>query len=346
MFNSKGLKALIEKAQLTQDTAAEAIGISSAALRSYLKDTQPHIDSLMKIADYFAVPLDFLMSRCSEEQAKAILDNYSEHFMELRRASYESYLKGRRKQLISCTTKQSAVEEPYPYNLAAAINGKPVDFVLSPENIKGLEWAISTLTEREQYVITSYYKEGKNFEDIGETYCVTRERIRQLLAKAVRKLSSPHRKNAVFEGWHSFEEIDRYADTVLKDREEKLKEAEKDLSEREKHLNEKENAVNELIDSLRIQGHIDATKAALAALSGNTVSPSLSRPIEEMDLSTRAYTCISRAGLKTIKDVIIKLETDVDGFKTIRNLGKKSYEEILYKLNEMFRTTIYTDRYL
>ena len=52
-------------------------------------------------------------------------------------------------------------------------------------------------------------------------------------------------------------------------------------------------------------------------------------PIEEMDLSVRSYNCLKRAGLNTIQDLLKKSKSDM--FK-VRNLGAKSVEEVINKL--------------
>ena len=52
-------------------------------------------------------------------------------------------------------------------------------------------------------------------------------------------------------------------------------------------------------------------------------------PIEEMDLSVRSYNCLKRAGINTIQDLLKKSKSDM--FK-VRNLGAKSVEEVINKL--------------
>ncbi len=55
-------------------------------------------------------------------------------------------------------------------------------------------------------------------------------------------------------------------------------------------------------------------------------------PIEELDLSARAYNCLRRSGLNTVGDLISKTESEM---MKVRNLGKKSLEEVKKKLAEM-----------
>lgn len=54
--------------------------------------------------------------------------------------------------------------------------------------------------------------------------------------------------------------------------------------------------------------------------------------IEELDLSRRAYSCLKRAGITTVGDIISKTE---DEMMKVRNLGRKSLEEVVHKLHEL-----------
>ena len=51
--------------------------------------------------------------------------------------------------------------------------------------------------------------------------------------------------------------------------------------------------------------------------------------IEDMDLSVRSYNCLKRANIHTIDDLTKKTEDDM---LKVRNLGKKSLDEVIYKL--------------
>lgn len=52
-------------------------------------------------------------------------------------------------------------------------------------------------------------------------------------------------------------------------------------------------------------------------------------PIDDLELSVRAYNCLKRAQINTIADLLDKSEEDLE---KVRNLGKKSIEEIIEKL--------------
>lgn len=55
----------------------------------------------------------------------------------------------------------------------------------------------------------------------------------------------------------------------------------------------------------------------------------LEMSIEEMDLSVRSYNCLKRANIHTVEDLIKKTEDDM---LKVRNLGRKSLDEVINKL--------------
>lgn len=58
----------------------------------------------------------------------------------------------------------------------------------------------------------------------------------------------------------------------------------------------------------------------------------LEMTIEELDLSVRSFNCLKRAGINTVEDLIMKSEEDM---MKVRNLGRKSLEEVIYKLSTL-----------
>ncbi len=57
----------------------------------------------------------------------------------------------------------------------------------------------------------------------------------------------------------------------------------------------------------------------------------LEMPIEDMDLSVRSQNCLKRANINTVEDLIRKSKSDM---LKIKNLGLKSIEEVVAKLEE------------
>ncbi|MGD0115047.1 MAG: DNA-directed RNA polymerase subunit alpha [Dehalococcoidia bacterium] len=66
---------------------------------------------------------------------------------------------------------------------------------------------------------------------------------------------------------------------------------------------------------------------------GAALSPDrYNTPIEQLNLSVRAYNCLKRSGLMTVGQVLEKSEDDL---LALRNFGRKSYDELRAKLIEL-----------
>jgi DNA-directed RNA polymerase subunit alpha len=57
-------------------------------------------------------------------------------------------------------------------------------------------------------------------------------------------------------------------------------------------------------------------------------------PIEDLDLSMRAYNCLKRAGITRVGEVLAKLAKGQNEILAIRNFGQKSLDELLERLQE------------
>lgn len=335
-WNPEPLNTLIKAAGMSSEAAAQNLGISLASLYHYCRGEQiPGIKAMVKIADYFAVPLDYLLGRCTREQADAITSDYAAHFMELRRAPWEQYLVARRdmpKQYIGYT-----YEAPWPYNLLDDLVGAKIyghreheedfwDEIISDDQMNGLNEALASLTLREQDAIKLYYQDGLNLEESGKHFGVTKERVRQIIAKAVRKLRHPSRLKLIQYGakgvkqeseckarkidverqMAELEELEReiYSRRVLADI------AEKECGSREKRLNE------------------HGWKPYAAA--DGTIANASNIMVEDMELSVRSYNCLKRAGVNNLADLMERMESG--GLLRVRNLGHKSIMELCEKV--------------
>ncbi len=57
-------------------------------------------------------------------------------------------------------------------------------------------------------------------------------------------------------------------------------------------------------------------------------------PIEELELSVRAYNCLKRAGITKVGEVLERLQKGKDEILAIRNFGQKSLDELMERLGE------------
>ena len=82
---------------------------------------------------------------------------------------------------------------------------------------------------------------------------------------------------------------------------------------------------------------IDLTETAKAAevmieKEENEKEKVLEMNIDELELSVRSYNCLKRAGINTVEELCNKTSEDM---MKVRNLGRKSLEEVLAKLKEL-----------
>ena len=55
-------------------------------------------------------------------------------------------------------------------------------------------------------------------------------------------------------------------------------------------------------------------------------------PVEELELTVRAYNCLKRAGITQVGEILEKLKKGQDEILAIRNFGQKSLDELMEKL--------------
>ena len=57
-------------------------------------------------------------------------------------------------------------------------------------------------------------------------------------------------------------------------------------------------------------------------------------PIEELELTVRAYNCLKRAGITQVGEILDKIKKGQDEILAIRNFGQKSLDELMERLKE------------
>lgn len=207
--------------------------------------------------------------------------------------------------------KNGCVVLEYPETLLHAIGINPSDYEnyyneIVPnfeENYNKL--CADTLQEKETGVLTYYYKNKMSLEEIGKVYGVTRERIRQIIKRALVKLKHSRAKTIITDGNHQYELIN------AKEREELYLKIKREMSYE---------LALEIIEQHKREERDNWEQ--------NVESPD----IVEMDLSIRSYRGLKRAGINTISELTSLSE---DKVIRIRNLGKKCLKEIKMKLNSL-----------
>ncbi len=94
----------------------------------------------------------------------------------------------------------AVTNESYPLNLLDEIAEGHWEYPL-PEDIKqSLAYVLAELKEREQVVLHAYFCEGKSCGEIAKTAGVVRDRIRQIVINALKKLRHPTRMQFLIYG--------------------------------------------------------------------------------------------------------------------------------------------------
>jgi DNA-directed RNA polymerase subunit alpha len=86
------------------------------------------------------------------------------------------------------------------------------------------------------------------------------------------------------------------------------------------------------LDKLDDPEFTEAIKGLMKKSTDDPRQKALEMPIEELELSVRAFNCLRRAGINNVQDLISKTENEM---RKIRNLGKISLEEVVNKVKEL-----------
>lgn len=152
------------------------------------------------------------------------------------------------------------------------------------------------LTKREADIVKLRYQQGMTYDSIGKIYGVTRERVRQIEHKALRKIRHPS-------CW-------RYIQYGITEVVDAIKEA--------------------AFDEGYQKGVQFGYKKAIADANANRLQYG-DLKLEDLELSVRSHNCMRRAGVKCAMDIV---DMGYHNLIKVQNLGKRSYDEIIEKLKE------------
>ncbi len=189
----------------------------------------------------------------------------------------------------------------YPFNLARDIFGSAEE--AEKIYLPGIFDALAMLTEREQDILRQRYGEKMTLRAIGQIHGVGQERIRQIIARALRRLRHPSRVNM-------FKAVPLAAMVEQNIKYQKLSREYELLA-----------TAFEMLTAKKADPEVVVTLAELAV--------TMQTPISDLGLSVRSFNCLKRAGKNTLRDIAEMTEDDL---LQIRNLGRKSAEEIIGKI--------------
>lgn len=188
-----------------------------------------------------------------------------------------------------------SASEQYKYKILAHFPEIIKDFEENWEHLRKM------LAPKEVEVIELYYKEKMNLEEIGKKLELTRERIRQIKKKGIRKLSHPTRLSILIDGYKYIQE--KY--------------------NLEKNIQEEILLLKKEYQLLKEQ-----PKKKLKELK----FPTYDTRIEELNLSPRCLNGLKRKGIRTLEQLI---KLSYNEFVRIKNIGRKSQREIVDKVREL-----------
>lgn len=177
----------------------------------------------------------------------------------------------------------------YPDNLINAIFGDIAEYNTAPDLLGSIEYCLYTLDDRERELINRRFKQRLSLEESGQIFNIERERTRQIINRALRKLRHPSRSKLIKYGLRGFIEM------------------------------KSQDAIDKLTPS------------------SDTVQAKLEMTIDELDIPHRAYCCLYRANLITVRDVL-KVIQDGSLLK-VRNVGLMTAREIINAIHKIALNT-------
>ena len=68
-YNLRAIEDLMKAIPISYETLSEKTNLSVNALRNYVHHvSNPPLSAIIKIADFFQIPIDILVGRCTEEE--------------------------------------------------------------------------------------------------------------------------------------------------------------------------------------------------------------------------------------------------------------------------------------
>ena len=93
-------------------------------------------------------------------------------------------------------------------------------------------------------------------------------------------------------------------------------------------------SVRILMDLFSLIGGLELSAEAVAEETSSIPPEIADIPIEELDLSMRAFNSLKRSNITTVGEVLTRLQDGVEAMLAIRNFGRKSLDELIAKLEE------------
>lgn len=220
---------------------------------------------------------------------------------------------------------EHTIKTIWPYNLAYAawcsglgtVDKHDLSFALCIDPKALIDVTDKELNEKESHLIHLYFEKGMTYDEIASEIDRTRERVRQVIEKALRKLRYPGRsKRYSLHSWSKLNEL-------IKENEDCKKEAAVLKFERENL----EDHIKKFYDSEEYQ------KFAQKML----VEEFMDSYIDILELPVRVYNCLTRHSWHNLgnRNMTVRVLTSMtfEDVRGIKNIGQRTIEDILYRLN-------------
>ena len=192
----------------------------------------------------------------------------------------------------------------YPYNLLGniiGINALVVNFTITNHLLDDMDQLLDNyLDERESLVLRLRFINGMTLESIADIIGITRERVRQLEAKAIRQL-----RHVV------------YTQKLLQSSQ----------IQENRHKIEKQQQTIQTLES-----QINYLRSQIEKESGCEPLP-LENTINTLGLTDRAYHSLRMSGIQTVEELLKSILSDE--IHSLRGVSRNSINNVLYKLHEM-----------
>ena len=200
---------------------------------------------------------------------------------------------------------------PWPENLITeigleAIFGLDAYTPLNDDQMHGLEFALNSLKDKEKTAVLLRYQEHKTFREVGDYFSRSNERMRQVIAKSIRKLRHPDRLKYYRDGYQG----------TIKMREERLRSIKEAIGEKG------------LLETL---SEIDINECGLSVRAYNCLHragmDTLGQVVEKMNQDPWNILRVRNLGIKSLAEVIDKLEGFGVDCDPVREQAKIFYGE-------------------
>ena len=172
------------------------------------------------------------------------------------------------------------------------------------------------LDEREQKIIWKFFKEEKTLQKIGDELYITRERVRQIIARSVEKLDYMNSK------FKFFYDDDQSIEKLCKEKEIKSAALTEEILKLDRALEQ----------SRTMYFNDETTLGEIRKFLSSYEGYDQIINITDLNFSVRTTNCLCRAYIKNIIDLTLRSEEDL---MNLKNFGKKCLIEVKTKLKEL-----------